>query len=99
MGVNSHILPGDVVCSIGSATLYSKLIEDFTVTDFEFVTADSFNRDYVSLLEWTECLVISCKKLREKSVRMFFVLASNMKFGWIYDYDVIPLFTKHEVRQ
>jgi hypothetical protein len=92
---NSHVLPGDAICTISGANLFLTRPKDFKTID----ELSSFTHNHVTLQEWTMCLVISCKKTPEKNMRLFFVVTSTMKFGWIYDFDVIPVFTKYEVSQ
>lgn len=80
MGVNSHVLPGDIVCAVGGATLY---------------TGTSYKESigFASLQEWIQCLVIASDKDKRD---IFFVLTSLGDFGWLHGYDIIPVFTKHE---
>jgi hypothetical protein len=95
VGVNSHVLPGDMVATLEYATLYTEHPEVALDRAYAAGTPRPLGAPLDANLP---CLVISRELTASTRGCVFFVMTPDMHFGWLWNFAVRPVSTQHEIK-
>jgi hypothetical protein len=95
VGINSHLLPGDMVATTAHPTWLRSVHPDELLSPTAYVDSELL---VCGVGEGTGCIIIGMAAAGSAGGgHAFFVMTNNDgRFGWLYNYEVRPIVTLRE---